>query len=156
MSMKTTKTIPQLVPITTIRTGISRQLLPLYSHKVNAGFPSPADDYIENSIDLTSFLVSNPASTFLLRVQGDSMIGAGIYPSDIIIVDKSRTPRNRDAIVAVLNGEFTIKRLIKEKNRYFLQAENPDYKRIPLHKGSEFQIWGVITYVLHNPNSTHN
>ena len=126
--------------------------LPLYSSLVRAGFPSPADDYLEGSIDLNRFLISNAAATFMIRVNGDSMEGAGIYSNDVLIVDKSKDPKNGDVIVAVLNGEFTVKRLMKESGIYFLKAENPNYENIILNGDSGFQIWGVVTYVLHNPN----
>jgi DNA polymerase V len=126
--------------------------LPIFSSFIRAGFPSPADDYIEEAIDLNKYLVTNPSATFMIRVEGDSMIGAGIFSNDVLVVDKSKDPKNGDVIVAVLNGEFTIKRFIKENGVYYLKPENPDYQDIVLNNHSGFQIWGVVTYVLHNPN----
>jgi DNA polymerase V len=126
--------------------------LPIFTSSVRAGFPSPADDYLDGSIDLNRFLISNPAATFMIRVQGDSMTGAGIFSNDVLVVDRSKDPKNGDVIVAVLNGEFTIKRLVKQNGIYILQPENPNYENIILTTESGFQIWGVVTYVLHNPN----
>jgi DNA polymerase V len=126
--------------------------LPIFSSFVQAGFPSPADDYLEGTIDLNRFLITNPAATFMIRVQGESMTGAGIFSGDVLVVDKSRDPKNGDVIVAVLNGEFTIKRLVKEGEIYFLKPENPNYENIILNSELDFRIWGVVTYVLHNPN----
>ncbi len=121
--------------------------LPLYVSTIKAGFPSPADDFLDKSIDLNEHLISHPAATFLVRVSGDSMINAGIFNGDILIVDKSIEPKNRDIVIAVIDGEFTVKRLIKSKNGNFLYPENPNYKAIKLNE--ESQIWGIVTYVLH-------
>jgi DNA polymerase V len=110
-----------------------------------AGFPSPADDYIENTLDLNDYLIDNPVATFMMRVSGDSMIGAGIYDKDVIIVDRSREPRPGKIVVAVLDGELTIKRLEKNPKGYVLVPENPDYKPITIRNEQELIIWGVVT-----------
>lgn len=123
--------------------------IPLYTSKVQAGFPSPADDYQEGTLNLEEHLIQNPASTFFVRVIGNSMINAGMYPNDLLIVDKSLTPVSGKVIVAILNGEFTVKRLVKKRNKTFLVAENPDYEPIDVTDNSEFQIWGVVTNVIH-------
>ena len=101
--------------------------LPLFSTRVPAGFPSPADDYIESRLDLNEFLIRHPSATFYMRVTGDSMTGAGIYPGDILIVDRAITPRHGNIIIAVLNGEMTVKRLIRQYGTTYLAAENPAY-----------------------------
>lgn len=122
--------------------------LDLYS-SVKAGFPSPAEDFLEKRIDLNEHLIPHPTSTFLIRVSGESMIGAGIFDKDILIVDKSLNPVSSNVVVAVIDNEFTVKRLVKRKSEYYLIPENPKYPEIKLNKFSE--IWGVVTFVLHKP-----
>jgi DNA polymerase V len=122
--------------------------LPLLASHLPAGFPSPADDYIEEGIDLNTILVKRPASTFFIRVQGHSMEGARIYSGDVLVVDRSLEPKDSDIIVAALGGEFTVKRLRLKKGKGYLQADHPDYLDIPLSEASDFQVWGVVTYVI--------
>lgn len=122
-----------------------------YYESVSAGFASPADDYLEENLSLDRYLIKNPSTTFFLRVEGMSMIGAGIYPNDILIVDKSLRAKNKDVIVAVLAGEFTLKRFIKNNDRYFLKAENKQYPTMEITGREDFQVWGVVTAVIHNP-----
>jgi len=124
--------------------------LPLYASRVSAGFPSPADDYIENKIDLNEQLITNPLATFFVRVQGDSMIDAGINSNDVLIVDKSIEAKNRDIILAVIDGEMTVKRFYKNNNNLKLFPENRKYKPIIITDGMEFEVWGVVTYVIHS------
>lgn len=128
------------------------QKLDLFLSPVPAGFPSPASDYIDKSIDLNEILIKNKVATFLVRALGDSMIEAGIFSGDILIIDKSITPANKNIVVAILNGEFTVKRFIKNGNKIFLQPENKKYKDIEISGEDEFKIWGVVTFVIHNPN----
>jgi DNA polymerase V len=123
----------------------SKATIPLVLSNAPAGFPSPADDYIENTLDLNDYLIDNPVATFMMRVSGDSMIGAGIYDKDVIIVDRSREPRPGKIVVAVLDGELTIKRLEKNPKGYVLVPENPDYKPITIRNEQELIIWGVVT-----------
>jgi DNA polymerase V len=123
--------------------------LPLYASRVSAGFPSPAEDHMETSLDLNKFLVKHPAATFFVKVQGDSMTGAGIYPGDIIVVDRSLEPGKGKIIVAALNGELTVKRLYYKGKRPFLKAENPNYPSIYIQENMDFMIWGVVTSVIH-------
>ena len=123
--------------------------LPLYTSKISAGFPSPAEDYIEKKLDLNEFLIKHEAATFFVRVEGDSMINAGIYSNDILIVDRSITAQSGKIIVAILDGEFTVKRFIKNENEVLLRPENPKYKDITINKESAFEIWGVVTFVIH-------
>lgn len=126
--------------------------LQLFLNPVPAGFPSPAADYIDKSIDLNEVLIKNKPATFLVKALGDSMIGAGIFSGDILIVDKSITPANKNIVVAILNGEFTVKRFIKEKNKILLRPENSKYKDFEINLEDDFKIWGVVTFVIHNPN----
>jgi len=121
----------------------TRYSRPLFASRVPAGFPSPAEDFIEGSLDLNRHLIEHPAATFFLRVSGDSMTGAGIYPDDLLIVDRSLTAGPNDIVIAVLHGELTVKRLVKEDSIWFLLAENPAYPRFELPEDAE--IWGVVT-----------
>lgn len=126
-----------------------KQQLPLYSESVQAGFPSPAQDHIEKQLDLNEYLVSHPVATFFVRVQGDSMREANIYSGDILIVDRALEAMSGKIIVAVLNGEFTVKRLKKENGQVWLLPENDDFEPIPIQPESDFEVWGVVTWVIH-------
>ncbi len=109
------------------------------------GFPSPADDYLDRPLDFNELLIVNPASTFAVRVTGDSMIDAGIFPQDIAVIDRSLTAMDRTIVLALLGGEFTIKRYRRKDGKVWLQAENPAYANILLTEDSEFEVWGVVT-----------
>lgn len=125
------------------------QKLPLYSHKVVAGFPSPADDFVEARLDLNEKLAPNHNSTFLLKVQGESMRDAGIFEDDILVVDRSVTPKSGKIVIAALDGELTVKRLDIRNDGTYLLPENPDYPDIKVSEGSEMVIWGVVTSCIH-------
>ncbi len=118
---------------------------PLFSSGVSAGFPSPAEDYIEQRLDLNELLIQHPAATFFVRVNGDSMIGAGIHHDDILIVDRSLEPVSGKIVIAIVNGEFTVKRLVHKGASSQLVAENPDYPPVELSEDSNCEIWGVVT-----------
>ena len=124
------------------------QLLSFFDTSVPAGFPSPADDFLEEKLDLNKFLVKNPAATFFVRVRGSSMIQAGIFDRDILIVDRSLEVQNNSIIVAVIDGEFTVKRLQKSGDQILLVAENRNYKPIKITKEMDFQVWGVVRGVI--------
>ena len=124
--------------------------IPLLSDSVSAGFPSPADDYTEENIDLNEHLISNPFSTFFLRVKGDSMINAGIKDKDLIIVDKSLTAKPGNIIIAMIDGEFTIKRLSIKNDELYLKAENNNYPDFRFKNHLDVQIWGVVIYSIHS------
>ena len=116
-----------------------------------AGFPSPAENYIEENLDIGKYLVNNIESTFFVRVSGDSMINVGIYNNDIMVVDKSLTPKNQSIVVASLNGELVIKKFLKDKQgKCYLKSENENYPKIILDSKMETTIWGVATHVIHN------
>ena len=121
---------------------------PLFSHKVRAGFPSPADDFIEAWLDLNEYLIEHKDATFFLRASGDSMTGAGIQEGNLLVVDRSLEARHGDIVIAVIDGELTIKRLDKRRGRIRLLAENPAYAPIELTDGQELTIWGVVTSVI--------
>lgn len=122
---------------------------PLFTVRVSAGFPSPADDYIEHALDLNEKLIRHPAATFFVRVSGDSMQGAGIYDGDLLVVDRSLEAQDRNIVIAVVNGEFTLKRLKKDQGRIWLMPENAAYEPIELHDGIEAEIWGVVKHAIH-------
>lgn len=126
-------------------------LLPLYDCKVAAGFPSPADDNVSEQLNLNDYLVKHPAATFLVKVSGNSMINAGIYENDILIVDRSIPPSNGKIVIAAIDGQLTVKRLQKQKNgEFILMPENPEFEPIIVSKESESVIWGVVTNVIHH------
>lgn len=124
--------------------------LPLFGAQVEAGFPSVADDHIEGSLDLQRYLIPRPSSTFFVRAKGESMLGAGIFPGDLLIVDKSKKAVSGNIIIALYQGEFTVKRLVIEHGRGYLQAENPAYPKIAITRVDEFEIWGTVTHVIHS------
>ena len=127
-----------------------RLKIPLLSDSISAGFPSPADDYTEENIDLNEHLISNPFSTFFLRVKGDSMLNAGIKDKDLIIVDKSLRAKPGNIVIAMIDGEFTIKRLSIKNNELYLKAENPNYPDFRFKNHIDIQIWGVVIYSIHS------
>ncbi len=127
----------------------TKQALPLYISRIKAGFPSPAEDYLDKKLDLNEHLIKHPASTFFVKVKGDSMTGAGINSGDILIVDRSLEPKDKRIIVAVVNGDFTVKRVSKNKDKLFLLAENPKYPSIEIKDGMDFEVWGVVIHVIH-------
>ena len=128
----------------------SRLSLPLFTGKVAAGFPSPADDYVEKNLDLNELLVQKPAATFFVRAQGESMLGAGIHPNDILVVDRSLEAVPGKVIICAINGELTVKRLERVNDQWQLKAENQDYADIVIHDELELVIWGVVTNVIHS------
>lgn len=122
--------------------------LRLFSHRISAGFPSPATDYLEEGLDLNDYLVRNKPATFLFTVKGDSMIGASIEAGDKVVVDRAQSPRQGDIVVAVVNGEYTLKRLHKQLGRVELRPENPAYAPIVFREGTELLVWGVVVGVV--------
>ena len=118
--------------------------LPLYESRVRAGFPSPADDYMAGSIDLNTYISPNPTATFLVKVEGDSMIGMHIIPGDLAVIDKSRKAKSGDIVLAYVNGEFTIKRFELKRDGAYLVAENADYEPMRITEADAGRIWGVV------------
>lgn len=123
--------------------------IPLFTAGVSAGFPSPADDVIDRTLDLNEFLIAHPAATFFVRVEGTSMIEAGIHPGDILIVDRALEPRSGSIVIAVVEGEFTVKRYSCAEGKCWLLAENPRFKPIEVTEGMAVEVWGVVSYVIH-------
>jgi DNA polymerase V len=122
-------------------------LRPLYACSVSAGFPSPADDYLERDLDLNEYFIRHESATFFVRVSGDSMERAGILDNDVLVVDKSLEPRDGAIVIAVIDGELTVKRLRKRNGQVQLVPENPNYQPITILPEQEFLIWGVVTGV---------
>tara|TARA_Y100000590_G_scaffold466468_1_gene641966 strand:- start:331 stop:759 length:429 start_codon:yes stop_codon:yes gene_type:complete len=122
----------------------------LHLTPIEAGFPSPADDHLDISLDLNEYLIKHPSATFYIYVKGDSMINEGIYNGDIMIVDKSLNPRIHDVVVAVIDGDFTVKKMYKKNNKIYLNPGNKDYKSIVISDDMDFQIWGVVTHTIHH------
>ena len=122
--------------------------LPLVEATVPAGFPSPADDYLEARLDLNKELITNESATFYARVKGESMNLAGISDGDLLLIDRSKNPVNGSIVVCMIDGEFTVKRLEKKDNDFFLTPENPDYKPIRIKPENSVTIWGVVTYTI--------
>lgn len=122
---------------------------PIFLESVSAGFPSPADDYLEGRIDLNKQLVKHPAATFFVRVTGDSMIDAGIHSGDTLIVDRSVDPKDNNIVIAVINGELTVKRLSTIDKKIYLLPENHNFEPIEITEEMSFEIWGVVTNVIH-------
>ena len=132
----------------------TKRLQPIFIAKVPAGFPSPAGDYEEDKLDLNKHLIKNPAATFFVRVTGDSMVKAGIHDGDLLVVDRSIQPRDKNVVIAVVNGELTVKRIRIRKNhklslKLSLEAENDNYKSQEISEEMEFEVWGVVTNVIH-------
>lgn len=123
--------------------------LPLYSSVVEAGFPSPADDFIEQRLNLHKHLIRNEDATFFVRAHGDSMIEAGIHNGDLLIVDRSMPAENNRIVIAALDGELTVKRLVRKQGKVWLAAANPDYPDFDITHSEYIHIWGVVAYAIH-------
>lgn len=123
--------------------------LPVFASPVSAGFPTMAEDFTEGKLDLNTHLVPNPKQSFIVKVSGDSMIGAGIHPEDLLIVDQSTNPEDGHIVVAALNGELTVKRLCQKGSQLFLMPENSGYPGIEVTQEMNFVIWGVVHHVVH-------
>ena len=122
----------------------------VFDEGVSAGFPSPAEGYAERPLDLNELLIKNPPATFFVRVSGDSMMGAGVFPGDLMVVDRSLPPVDGSVVVALLDGEFTLKRLRLREGGVELVPENKAYPVIRVEKEADFQIWGVATHCVHS------
>ena len=123
--------------------------VPFYQSNVPAGFPSPAENFMDLDLSLQDYLVQNPSATFCVRVTGDSMKNAGISSGDVMIIDRSLEPKNNTIVLAVLDGEFTVKRIQKKADELFLKPENKDFKAIQITEEMNFQVWGVVTHIIH-------
>ena len=128
---------------------LSKQSLNLYASQIPAGFPSPAEDFLEKRLDLNEYLIQNKSATFLIRVHGNSMINAGIFDGDMLVVDRSIQSTSGKIILGVLNGEFTVKRIEKRKTKLFLIPENDHFKPVEITPEMDFKIWGVVTFAIH-------
>ena len=127
-----------------------KKSLPLYEG-ICAGFPSPAEDYTGLNLDLNEFLVKHPAATFYVYAKGNSMINAGIYDGDLLIVDRALEPKLKSIVIAIIDGEFTVKRINKINKILYLVPDNDIYKPIKITKEMNFEIWGIVTHTIHKP-----
>ncbi|HAL44770.1 MAG: peptidase S24 [Planctomycetes bacterium GWF2_42_9] len=127
----------------------SKKDFPIYVARVSAGFPSPAADYEENKLDLNKYLIHNSAATYFVRVTGDSMIDAGIHQDDLLIVDRSLEPKDKNIVIAALNGELTVKRIRIRRGKITLEPENKNYSVQEVNEDMQFEVWGVVTNVIH-------
>jgi DNA polymerase V len=123
--------------------------IPLFSSSVAAGFASPADDHLEAELDLNEYLIAHPSETFFVRAKGDSMQLAGIFDKDLLIVDRSLTPKDNDIVIAAVAGQLTVKRLVVKLGKPWLYPANPNYKPIAIKEGSELHVWGVVVHAIH-------
>jgi len=125
--------------------------VPFYLHKAGAGFPSPATDYIEEDVDLNVHLIKNVPATFIIRVQGKSMMDVGIYDGDLLVVDKSLKPKNFSTVIANVHDELVVKSFVKEKDKQFLTSGSKRTEnKIIINSESDVFVWGVVTYVIHS------
>ncbi len=148
------------IKINAIYSGPSLELYSVSTHTdlelkyfpdgISAGFPSPAADFITETIDLNKFLIKNPSSTFVGVAKGVSMLGAGIYDGDLLIIDKGERPMNNRIAVCVLDNDFTLKRLIIKNKKIFLAPENPDYPDIDISQYCDFEVWGILRHSIHS------
>ncbi|MAC46369.1 LexA family protein [Oceanospirillum beijerinckii] len=115
----------------------------------HSGFPSPADNYIEHSLDLNQQLIRHPSATFIMRVQGNAMVNAGIKDGDLLIVDRAIQPHPGKVVIAAVNGELTVKRLVQRSGQFWLQPDNPHYRPIPMTDENEAFVWGTVAHVIH-------
>ncbi len=123
--------------------------IPFYPAGVSAGSPSSADDPLEQSLDLNEYLIKHPIATFFVRVEGTSMIGAGIHSGDILIVDRALDAEPNSIVIVEMDGSFMVKRLVREDGKFYIQAENPSPNPIDVTNDMNARIWGVVTYVIH-------
>lgn len=138
---------PDLLPAAAVPVILFPRLrvkVPLFEGRVPAGFPSPAEGYIQRPIDLNEFLIQNPPATFIVRVEGESMLHAPIQSGDFLVVDRSARPQNGDVVLAVVDGEFTVKTLRMARRRCWLQAENPVFPDLEIGEEREGLVWGVV------------
>lgn len=149
--MKAVTTLCNLIPPAELPEQVAR--LPLRLCAVQAGFPSPAEDYIENGLNLQEYAVRNPAATYFAHASGDSMTGAGIYDGDLLVIDRSATPRDGCVVVAAVYGELTVKYLMRRHGRTLLVPGNPNYPEIDITENEDALVWGVVSYVLHKPEA---
>lgn len=148
--MPTPRFSPALEPVGSVTADrLPCEGQPMYLAAVAAGFPSPADDFMERKLDLHEHLVHNEAATFFLRAHGCSMINAGIHDGDLLIVDRSLEAAHNRVVIAALDGELTVKRLKRRAGGVFLVPENPDYPEIDITEREYVHVWGVVTYVVH-------
>lgn len=134
--------------VPTLCEGRSRLVVPVFVTPIRAGFPSPADDYLDQPLDFNELLIAHPAATFAVRIAGDSMEGIGLFAGDIAVVDRALTATNGKIILGILDGQFTIKRYRVRGREVWLEAANPNYKKIEITEEMVFEVWGVVQHTI--------
>jgi DNA polymerase V len=129
--------------------NIDPATIPCYSSRVSAGFPSPADDTIESNLDLNKLLIKNESTTFFMQVKGDAMKDAGIWSGDVLVVDRSLSPKHGRVVIATIGEELLIRRLYKLRNKVLLMPENKEYEPLEISKEIDSIVWGVVNFVIH-------
>jgi DNA polymerase V len=149
--MKKTRVVPLTAASST--DAAAKNPLPLYLSPAAAGFPSPAEDYLDRTLDLHEHLVRNSAATFFVRACGDSMIRAGIHDGDLLVVDRSLSPRHGSVVIAAVEGELTVKYLVRRNGRVLLAPANEEYPEFDVTDQEDIMLWGVVTYAIHKVNA---
>jgi DNA polymerase V len=147
MPLPATAPRPALRFVTPAKSALFR--IPYFPQGIAAGFPSPADDHLQKALDLHEHLIKHPAATFFAHVQGDSMKDANLNDGDLLVIDRAETPRHRSIVVAIVNGEFTVKRLHKRNGEIRLMPENKAFPAIEVTEGMDVEIWGVVSHIIH-------
>ena len=129
----------------------NKNKIAFYNSSIPAGYPYPAEDHIDIPLDLNEHLIRHPAATFYVYAKGNSMQNSGIYDGDLLIVDRAVEPKLKNIVIAIIDGEFTVKRISKIKNKIYLLPDNKEYQPIEIKDSSNFQIWGVVIYTIHKP-----
>lgn len=146
--------IAEFIPSETFESSVSSAksvyTFPLFVSRISAGFPSPAETSLEDRLSLNDLLIEHPAATFFIRVEGDSMTEAGIFSGDLLVVDRAAPVRHGCVVVAILDGEFTVKRLNLRQSRPCLEPANPAYDVIEIQEEMDFRVWGVVRYAIHH------
>src|SRR5689334_2461720 len=153
MSQPATAARPALLFVTPAPSALFR--IPYFPQGIAAGFPSPADDHLQKALDLREHLIKHPAATFFAHVQGNSMKDANLNDGDLLIIDRAETPRHKSIVVAIVNGEFTVKRLYKRNGEIKLVPENKAFPAIEVTEGMDVEIWGVVSHIIHKATRTH-
>jgi DNA polymerase V len=136
--------------ITFLHPYLSFSPMPLFNARIQAGFPSPTDDWLEEALDLNEHLIEHPSATFFARVQGESMIDAGIHKNDLLVIDRALSAKSYDLVVCVLDGDFTLKRIVFEGGSVALVPANKDFPVMHVQPHQDFEVWGVVKHVIHS------
>lgn len=149
MKKSTSKTVSQDIAAIYPACSTAKKLIPILEGKVSAGFPSSAENFVDKSLDLNDLIIKHQAATFFIRVKGNSMVQAGIHSNDILVVDRSLSVSNNRIIIARINDELTVKRIKVDGEKLYLVPANDEFKPIEITEDMDFEVWGVVTFVIH-------